>query len=200
MEISAALVKDLRERTGAPMMDCKKALQEAGGDAAKAIDLLREKGMQASVKKSSRSAKDGLIEAYIHPGNKIGVLLEVNCETDFVARTEDFRQLVKNLAMHVAASNPLYLTREEVSSEVIEKEKSIYRTQALNAGKPEKVLDKIVQGKLDKFFADVCLMEQSYVREPELTVKALVEATVAKIGENIVVRRFSRFQLGEHGE
>jgi elongation factor Ts len=200
MEISAALVKDLRERTGAPMMDCKKALQDAGGDAEKAIDLLREKGMQASLKKSSRSANDGLVEAYIHPGNKIGVMIEVNCETDFVARTEDFRQLVKNLAMHIAASSPLYLIREEVPAETIEKEKSIYRTQALNAGKPEKVLDKIVQGKLDKFFADVCLLEQSYVREPEVTIKALVEATIAKIGENIVVRRFSRFQLGERSE
>lgn len=200
MEISAALVKDLRERTGAPLMDCKKALQEAEGDAAKAVDLLREKGMQASLKKSSRSAHEGLVDAYIHPGNKIGVLLEVNCETDFVARTEDFRQLVKNLAMHIAAAAPLYLTREEVPAEVIEKEKSIYRTQALNAGKPEKVVDKIIQGKVEKFFAEVCLMEQSYVREPELTIKALIDAAIAKIGENIVVCRFSRFKLGERSE
>jgi len=197
MEISAEQVKDLRERTGAPIMDCKKALLEVNGDIDKAIDRLREKGMKASLKKAKRTANEGLIDSYIHPGNKIGVLLEVNCETDFVARTKEFRELVKNISMHIAASAPLYLTREEVPREVIEKEKEIYHNQALQAGKPEKVIDRIVQGKLEKFFSEVCLLEQSYVREPELTVKELIDSHIGKLGENIIIRRFCRFQLGE---
>jgi elongation factor Ts len=197
MGISANLVKDLRERTGVPIMDCKKALLEVDGDIDKAIDRLREKGMKASLKKSTRSANEGLISSYIHPGSKIGVLVEVNCETDFVARTEEFKELVKNLSMHIAASNPLYLTREDVPPEVIEKEKEVFRNQALRAGKPEKVIDRIVQGKVEKFFSEVCLLGQSYVREPELTIKELVDAHIGKIGENIVIRRFCRFQLGE---
>ncbi|RLA92973.1 MAG: elongation factor Ts [Deltaproteobacteria bacterium] len=197
MEISAEQVKDLRERTGAPIMDCKKALLEVNGDIDKAIDRLREKGMKASLKKAKRTANEGLIDSYIHPGNKIGVLVEVNCETDFVARTKEFRELVKNISMHIAASAPLYLTREEVPREVIEKEKEIYHNQALQAGKPEKVIDRIVQGKIEKFFSEVCLLEQSYVREPELTVKELIDSHIGKLGENIIIRRFCRFQLGE---
>lgn len=197
MEISAALVKDLREKTGAPMMDCKKTLQEVNGDINKAIDRLREKGMKASLTKAARSAKEGLIGSYVHPGSKIGVLVEVNCETDFVARTAEFHELVKNLAMQIAAANPLYLFREDVPSGVLEKEKEIYRNQALQTGRPEKVIDKILEGKMEKFYAEVCLMEQSYVREPELTIKSLLDAHIGKIGENMVIRRFCRFQLGE---
>jgi len=197
MEINASIVKDLRERTGAPMMDCKKALQEANGDIEKAVDYLREKGMKASLKKASRTAKEGIIGSYVHPGSKIGVMVEVNCETDFVARTEEFNDLAKNLAMHVAAANPLCVTREDVVSETVEKEKEVYRKQALLSGKPEKIIDKIVEGKMKKFYSEVCLLEQSYVRDPELTVKELLDSKIGKIGENIVLRRFSRFQLGE---
>lgn len=200
MEINAHLVKELRERTGAAVMDCKKALQDSGGDLEKAIDRLREKGLKASVKKASRTAKEGLIGSYIHPGSKIGVLVEVNCETDFVARTADFQELVKNLAMHIAAANPLYLSREEVAQDMVSKERDLCRTQALQTGKPEKVIEKIVDGKMDKFYAEICLLEQSYVREPEITIKSLIDAQIGKIGENIVLRRFCRFQLGEAGE
>ncbi|HNR13295.1 MAG TPA: translation elongation factor Ts [Thermodesulfobacteriota bacterium] len=200
MEINANLVKELRERTGAAVMDCKKALQESGGDLEKAIDRLREKGLKASVKKASRTAKEGLIGSYIHPGSKIGVLVEVNCETDFVARTADFQELVKNLAMHIAAASPLYLSRDDVPQDVLSKERDLYRTQALQTGKPEKVIEKIVDGKVDKFYGEICLLEQSYVREPELTIKSLIDAQIGKIGENIVLRRFCRFQLGEAGE
>jgi len=200
MEISAQLVKDLRERTGAPIMDCKEALQKVEGDLDKAIDRLREKGMKTSLKKATRSAKEGLIGSYVHPGSKIGVLVEVNCETDFVARTDEFKELVKSIAMHIAAANPLYLTRDDVPQEVIDKEKEVYRNQALMSGKPEKVIDKIVPGKLEKFYSEVCLMEQSYVREPDLSIKELLDSRIGKIGENIVLRRFSRFQLGEMTE
>ena len=197
MAISANQVKELRERSGAAIMDCKTALQETDGDLDKAMDRLREKGLKASLKKADRMAKEGLIGSYVHPGSKIGVLVEVNCETDFVARTEDFQALVKNLAMHVAAASPLYLTREEVPSEVIEKERGLYRTQALQTGKPEKVLDKIVDGKMEKFYSEICLVEQSYVREPDLTIKQLIDSQIGKIGENIILRRFCRYQLGE---
>ncbi|MBN2467347.1 MAG: translation elongation factor Ts [Deltaproteobacteria bacterium] len=200
MEINAAIVKDLREKTGAPIMDCKKALQEVDGDLDKAIDRLREKGMQASRKKASRTANEGLIGSYIHPGGKIGVLVEVNCETDFVARTDDFQELVKNLAMHVAAANPLYLSRDSVPAEVVEKEKAVYGKQAELSGKPEKIIDKIVDGKLEKFYSDVCLLEQGYVREPEMTIKEFIDSQIGKIGENIVLKRFSRFHLGETTE
>jgi elongation factor Ts len=197
MEIDARLVRDLREKTGAPVMDCKKALQEVDGDIDKAVDRLREKGLKASLGKAGRSAQEGLIDAYIHPGNKIGVMIEVNCETDFVARTEQFKELVKNLSMHIAASNPLYLVREEVPAEIADKERGVYRNQALQEGKPEKIIDRIVEGKLEKFFSEVWLTEQSYVREPEITIKGLIESSIGQLGENIVVRRFSRFQLGE---
>jgi elongation factor Ts len=200
MEIDAKTVKELRERTLAPMMDCKRALEEAQGNFDKAIDLLREKGLKTSQKKATRSAKDGLVSAYIHPGGKIGVLVEVSCETDFVARTEDFKKLVKNLSMQIAASNPLYLSREDVSSAVLEKEKDIYRNQALREGKPEKIVDKIIAGKIEKFFSEVCLIEQSYVREPEVTIKELLDSQIGKLGENIIIRRFCRYQLGETAE
>ena len=199
MTISASLVKELRERSGAAIMDCKKALQETEGDLEKAMDRLREQGLKASIKKASRTANEGRISSYIHPGNKIGVLVEVNCETDFVARTEDFQELVKNLAMHIAAASPLFLTREEVPSAVVEKERELYRTQALQTGKPEKVIDKIIDGKMEKFYGEVCLMEQSYVREPDTTIKQLIDTQIGKIGENMILRRFARFQLGELG-
>jgi elongation factor Ts len=200
MEIDAKTVKELRERTLAPIMDCKKALEEAEGNFDKAIDLLREKGLKTSQKKATRSAKDGLVSAYIHPGGKIGVLVEVSCETDFVARTEDFKELVKNLSMQIAASNPLYLRREDVPLAVLEKEKDIYRNQALREGKPEKIVDKIIAGKIEKFFSEVCLIEQSYVREPEVTIKELLDSQIGKLGENIIIRRFCRYQLGETAE
>ena len=200
MEIDAKTVKDLRERTLAPIMDCKRALEEAQGNFDKAIDLLREKGLKTSQKKATRSAKDGLVSAYIHPGGKIGVLVEVSCETDFVARTEDFKELVKNLSMQIAASNPLYLSREDVPLAAIEKEKDIYRNQSLREGKPEKIVDKIIAGKIEKFFSEVCLIEQSYVREPEVTIKELLDSQIGKLGENIIIRRFCRYQLGETAE
>jgi elongation factor Ts len=199
MAISASLVKELRERSGAAIMDCKKALQETDGDLDKAMDRLREKGLKASIKKATRTANEGQIASYIHPGNKIGVLVEVNCETDFVARTDDFDELVKNLAMHIAAANPLFLTREDVPADLVEKERELYRTQALQTGKPEKVLDKIVDGKMEKFYGEICLMEQSYVREPDMTIKQLIDSQIGKIGENIILRRFARFQLGDAG-
>jgi len=197
MEIKASIVKNLREKTSAGIMDCKKALEETKGDIDKAIVYLRKKGLAAAAKKTGRISKEGIIETYIHPGGKLGVLLEVNCETDFVAKSPDFTEFVKNIAMHIAASNPLYLKREIVPEEVIEKEKEIYKTQALNSGKPEKIVDKIVDGKMEKYFSEVCLLEQPYVKDPELSVKELVDTLIAKIGENISIRRFSRYQLSE---
>jgi elongation factor Ts len=197
MEISLEMVKDLRQRTGAGIVDCKTALQEAGGNIDAAIDFLRRKGLATAAKKAGRIATDGLVSSYIHAGGKMGVLLEVNCETDFVAKTEDFQTFVKNMAMQIAAANPAYIRREEVPAPVIEREKEIYRSQALDSGKPEKVIDKIVQGKLERFFSEVCLLEQTYVKDPDLTVKELLDAIIAKIGENINIRRFARFQLGE---
>ncbi|MFN8640761.1 MAG: translation elongation factor Ts [Candidatus Binatia bacterium] len=196
-EVSATAVRDLRERTGAGMMDCKKALAEVQGDVDKAIVYLREKGLAAAAKRAGRTAADGLVEAYIHAGGKIGVLIEVNCETDFVARTDDFRGLVRDLAMQVAAANPRYVSREEVPAAVLEQERSIYATQAAGSGKPAAVIEKMVNGKIEKFFADVCLLEQSFIKDPDKPVSRLVSDAVAKMGENIVVRRFSRFQLGE---
>jgi elongation factor Ts len=197
MEISAEKVKDLRARTGAGVMDCKTALNEAQGDFDKAVDLLRKKGLATAAKKAGRIASDGLVAAYIHAGGKIGVLVEINCETDFVAKTEDFQTFVKNVAMQIAAANPQYLRREEIPSEVIEKERAIYRAQAIESGKPEKVVDRIVDGKIEKFFSEVCLVEQTYVRDQEMTIRSLVEAMIAKVGENIAIRRFCRYQLGE---
>jgi elongation factor Ts len=195
--ISAADVKELRNRTGAGMMDCKRALEETGGDMEKAIEYLRMKGLAAAAKKAGRATKEGLVEAYIHGGGRIGVLIEVNCETDFVARTEDFKALVHDLAMQVAAARPRYVKREDVPEEVVEKEKSILRAQALNEGKPEKVIDKIVAGRLEKFYQDTCLLEQPFIKDMERTVKDLIAEKIAKLGENIEVRRFARFEVGE---
>jgi elongation factor Ts len=197
MEISVELVKELRQRTGAGVVDCKKALQEAKGNMDAAIDYLRRKGLATAAKKAGRIATDGLVSSYIHAGGKMGVLVEINCETDFVAKTEDFQSFVKNIAMHIAATNPQYIRREEVPEGVLEKERDIYRTQALDAGKPQKVIDKIVEGKMERFYSEVCLLEQTYVRDSDLTIKELLEVLIAKIGENITIRRFTRFQLGE---
>jgi elongation factor Ts len=197
MSINADKVRELRERTGAGMMDCKKALVEAGGDFDKAVTILREKGISKAASKSGRSTKEGLIGHYVHPGDKLAVLVEVNCETDFVARTDQFKEFVRHLAMHIAASNPLVVRREELATEQLEKEREIYKHQALNEGKPEKIVDKIVDGKIDKYYGEVCLMEQPYVRDPEKTIADLVNDMIAKIGENILVRRFVRFRLGE---
>jgi elongation factor Ts len=197
MEISIELVKDLRQRTGAGIIDCKTALWESKGDVDAAIDYLRRKGLATAAKKAGRIATDGLVSSYIHAGGKIGVLVEINCETDFVAKTEEFQIFVKNIAMHIAASNPQYSRREEIPGEVLEKEKDIYRSQALESGKPEKVIDKIAEGKLERFYSEVCLLEQTYIKDSDLTVKEVLDAMIAKVGENITIRRFARFQLGE---
>ena len=197
MEISAELIKDLRQRTGAGVMDCKVALQEAKGNIEGAIDYLRRKGLATAAKKAGRITTEGLVSSYIHAGGKMGVLAEINCETDFVAKTEDFQNFVKNVAMHIAAANPQYIKREEIPPEVLEKEKEIYRAQALESGKPAKVIDKIVEGKLEKFYSEVCLLEQTYIKDSDLTVKEILDAMIAKVGENIAIRRFARFQLGE---
>ncbi len=200
MEINATQVKELRESTGAGIMDCKQALQEAGGDMEKAVRILREKGLAGAQKKAGRSAADGIIDAYIHLNNRIGVLLEVNCETDFVARNETFRAMVHDVAMHIAASRPLYVSPEEIPEEVLEQEREINRSRALKEGKPQKVVDKIVEGRMKKYYEEVCLLEQPFVKDPEITVGELVQRTIAAVGENIVVRRFARFQVGEASE
>jgi elongation factor Ts len=197
MEISAQKVKELREKTGAGMMDCKKALMETGGDFEKASNYLREKGIAKAAGRAGRTANEGLVVSYIHPGDKLGVLLEVNCETDFVARTDDFKVFAKDVSMQIAATNPLAIKREDVDPKVVEAESEIYRQQALNEGKPEKILDKIVSGKLDKFFAETCLMEQPFVKDNEKTITDLLNDLIAKIGENITIKRFARFRLGE---
>ena len=197
VEISASAVKELRDKTGAGMMDCKKALGESGGDVQKAIDYLRQKGLAAAAKKADRVAADGAVGAYVHPGGKIGVLVEINCETDFVARTAEFQMLVKDIAMQVAAANPHCVRREEVSSEHLEKEKSIYRQQALETGKPEKVVDKIVDGKIERFYSEVCLLEQAFIKDPDKKVGDVINDAVARLGENIQIRRFARYHLGE---
>ncbi|MCE3239651.1 MAG: Tsf [Deltaproteobacteria bacterium] len=197
MEVSAAAVKNLREKTGAGMMDCKKALAESGGDLDKAVDYLRQKGLAAATKKASRTASDGAIGAYVHPGGKIGVLVELNCETDFVARTAEFQNLLKDIAMQIAAANPRYIRAEEVPSDHLEKEREIYRRQALESGKPEKVVEKIVDGKIDRFYSEVCLLEQSFIKNPDQKVADILTEAIARLGENIQVKRFSRYQLGE---
>ncbi len=197
MSVTPQQVKELRERTGAGMMDCKKALQESGGDVDKAIKILREKGLASAAKRAGREVKEGCIFSYVHPGDKLGVLLELNCETDFVARTDDFQELGKNIAMQVAAVSPVVVRREEVSPGMMEHEKEIYRNQAKAAGKPEKIIDKIVEGKLEKFYHEVCLLEQPFIKNDKETVEDFVKATIGKLGENIVVRRFARFKLGE---
>jgi elongation factor Ts len=199
MASSAEQVKELRERTGAGMMDCKAALEAAKGDMQGAIEHLRKKGLADAAKKAHREAKDGVVASYIHPGSKIGVLVEVNCETDFVARTDDFQQLVKDLAMQVAAANPSYVSREDVPGAVVEKEREIYRQQMADQKKPAQVIDKIVEGKLEKFYAESCLMEQPFIRDPsgKTRLRDMVDQATAKMGERIVVKRFARFQVGE---
>ena len=197
MQVTAQMVKELRERTGAGMMDCKGALTETQGDMEKAVDLLRTKGLAAAAKKAGRVAAEGIVASYIHAGGKIGVLVEVNCETDFVAKTEEFQQLVRDIAMHIAAAEPRYVRREEVTPELLERERAIFREQAAASGKPPKVLDKIVEGKMEKFYSEACLLEQSFVKNPDQTIGELVTEAVARIGENIQVRRFERYRLGE---
>ncbi len=197
MQITAQMVKELRERTGAPMMDCKGALAEAQGDMEKAIDVLRKKGVATAARKAGRATAEGLVGSYIHAGGRIGVLVEVNCETDFVARTDEFQALVKDIAMHIAASDPRFVRREEVTPDVLEREREIYRQQALAAGKPAAMVEKIAAGKLEKFYSEAVLLEQPFVKDPETTVGRLVAEKVGKIGENIQVRRFARFRLGE---
>lgn len=197
MTITASMVKALRDRTGAGMMECKKALQETGGDMDKAVDVLRKKGIQAASKRAGRTTRDGLIVSYIHPGDRLGVLLEINCETDFVARTEEFRQLAKDVAMQIAAASPIAVSRDRLPEEVVEKERAIYGAQALNEGKPAQVVDRIVEGKLGKFFQDVCLLEQPFVKDQDKTVEERIKETIATLGENITINRFVRYRLGE---
>lgn len=197
VKITAALVKELRDRTGAGMMDCKRALTDHNGDMEAAIKELREKGLAAAAKKAGRIASEGLVDAYIHAGGKIGVLIEVNCETDFVAKTKEFKDLVRDLAMHVAAQNPSYVSSAEIPAEVVANEKEILRAQALNEGKPEKIVEKMVEGRISKFFQEVCFLEQPFVRDTDMTVQELITSKIAATGENISVRRFERFVLGE---
>ena len=197
MEVTSAMVKELRERTGAGMMDCKKALVENNGDMEKAIEFLREKGLAAAAKKAGRIAAEGLVDSYIHMGGKIGVLVEVNCETDFVAKTDQFKALVHDVAMHIAAANPQFLKREEVPTEDLEKEKEILRVQALNEGKPEKIVERMVEGRIEKYYKEVCLLEQPFVKDPDKTIKDLIAEATASIGEKIDIRRFVRFERGE---
>ena len=193
---NSALVKELREKTGAGILDCQKALVESGDDIEKAIEHLRQKGLAAAQKKSSRETNEGLVAAYIHPGSRIGVLVEVNCETDFVARNEEFQSFVKDVALQIAASNPSFVKREDISPELIEKEKHIYRAQAKEMGKPEAAWAKIVEGKLEKFYQESCLLEQVFIKDPTVTIKDLLVQRISKIGENIAIRRFTRYQLG----
>ena len=197
MAVTTEMIKELRQLTNAGVLDCKKALEASDGDMEKAAAYLKEKGLVAAAKKADRVAADGLVEAYIHPGAKLGVLIEVNCETDFVARTDDFRELAKDIAMHIAAANPRYLSREDVPQEVLEREKEIYRAQV--AGKPAQVVEKIIEGKLEKFFSDTCLVDQIFIKDPDQKkkIKDLVTEKISKLGENIIIRRFARFQLGE---
>jgi elongation factor Ts len=195
--VEASAVKELRERTGSGMMDCKKALTESNGDMEKAIELLREKGLAAAAKKAGRIASEGIVDSYIHGGGRIGVLIEVNSETDFVAKNEEFRQFVKDMAMQVAASNPLYVKREEVDPQFIEKEREIYRAQALNEGKPEKIVEKMVEGRIEKYYKEICLLEQPFIKDSDRTVQDVLNGMIAKIGENLSIRRFVRFEKGE---
>ena len=197
MNISAAQVKELRDKTGAPMMDCKHALTEAKGDIEQAIVVLRKKGVATAAKKSSRATSEGSVASYIHAGGKIGVLVEVNCESDFVARTDDFQALLHDLAMHIAASDPKYVRKEDVTPEDYEREKDIYRSQAASTGKPANVVEKIVEGKMSKFYEEVCLYDQPFIKEQTISVSQLIASKIGKLGENISVRRFARFKVGE---
>jgi len=195
--IGAKLVKELRDKTGAGMMDCKEALTECDGDIEKAVDFLRKKGMATALKRAGRGTSEGTIQSYIHMGGKIGVIVEVNCESDFVAKNDDFIDFTKNLAMHIAATNPAGISPEDVPQDVIEREKGVYRDQALEMGKPEKMIDKIVEGKLNKFYKESCLLNQPYVKNPDITISDFLNEVIAKIGENIKIGRFARFQIGE---
>ncbi|MDF2565068.1 MAG: Elongation factor Ts [Massilibacillus sp.] len=195
--ITAAMVKELREMTGAGMMDCKKALGETEGNIEKAVDFLREKGLAAAAKKAGRIAAEGVVEAYIHGGGRIGVMVEINCETDFVAKTDDFKELARDVAMQIAATNPLFVRREDVDPTVIEHEREVFRAQALNEGKPEKIVEKMVVGRIEKYYKEICLMEQSFIKDPDQTISQIINGKISKIGENISVRRFTRYQLGE---
>jgi elongation factor Ts len=196
-DISAALVKELREKTGAGIMDCKEALGQADGDMEKAVDFLRKKGLATAQKRAGRSASEGVIQSYIHMGGKIGVMVEVNCETDFVAKNSDFQEFARNIAMHIAATSPAGIVPEDVPADVVAKERDIYRAQALEMGKPEAVVDKIVQGKLDKFIKDSCLLNQAYVKNPEMSISDYLNEMIGKTGEKITIRRFARYQLGD---
>lgn len=200
MEVSASSVKELREKTGAGVMDCKKALAECGGDLEKAVDYLRQRGLAAAAKRAGRVAAEGVVGAYIHAGGKIGVLIELNCESDFVARTEEFQALLKDLAMQIAAANPRYLRPEDVPPEEAVRERGIYRRQALDSGKPEKVVEKIVEGKMERFHSENCLLAQAFIKDPDRKVVDLIREAVARLGENIQVRRFARYQIGEGAE
>ncbi len=195
-QITASMVKELRERTNAGMMDCKKALQECGGDMDKAVDWLRQKGLAIAAKRAGRATDEGALQCYIHAGNKIGVLVEVNCETDFVAKTDQFVDFVRDVALHIAATNPVAIRREEVPRDLVEKEKEIYANQAKDSGKPENIIEKIVHGRLEKFFKEVCLMEQPFVKNPDLTIQDMLNELMSKTGENITIRRFVRYQVG----
>ena len=196
MTITSQMVKELRDKTNAGMMDCKKALTETAGDMEKAVDLLRQKGLAVAAKRAGRETKEGLVESYIHAGGKLGVMVEVGCETDFVAKTDDFKAFAKNVAMHIAAANPVAVNRDDVPAEVLQREKDIYVNQALESGKPPQIVEKIVSGKVEKYLAEICLMEQKYVKNDELTIQDLLNELVAKMGENISIKKFARFQIG----
>ena len=197
MEITSTMVKELRTKTGAGMMDCKEALASVDGDFEKAIDFLRKKGLSAATKRSSKAAKEGTVASYIHMGGRIGVMVEVNCETDFVAKTDDFQTMARDIAMHVAASNPQYVRSDEIPADALDREKEIYRSQLREEKKPEKIWDKIIEGKLKKYYEDVCLVDQKFVKNQDITIGILISNMIAKTGENIIIRRFARFQLGE---
>ncbi|MFB5266601.1 translation elongation factor Ts [Paenibacillus enshidis] len=197
MAVNASAVKELREKTGAGMLDCKKALEETNGNIEKAIEFLREKGLAAAANKAGRIATEGVVESYIHAGGRIGVIVEINCETDFVAKTDQFKEFARDIAMHIAASNPRYVRREEVAAEEIEKEKEILKAQALNEGKPEKIVEKMVEGRIGKFYEEFCLLEQSFIKDPDKTIATLLNEKISTIGENISIRRFVRYELGE---
>ncbi|MFI5113614.1 MAG: translation elongation factor Ts [Terriglobales bacterium] len=200
VNISAAQVKELREKTGAPMMDCKQALTEAKGNLEEAVVLLRKKGVSVAAKKAARVTSEGSVAHYIHAGGKIGVLVEVNCESDFVARTDDFKELIHDIAMHIAASDPKYIRKEDVTPEAYEREKDIYRAQAAATGKPPQVIEKIVAGKMEKFYEEVCLLEQPFIKDQAISISQLIAAKIGKLGENIAVRRFARFKVGDAGQ
>ena len=196
MNITSQMVKDLRDKTGAGMMDCKKALSENDGDMEKAIDFLRQKGLAVAAKRAGRATSEGVVESYIHAGGKLGVMVELNCETDFVAKTDDFREFARDVAMHVAAANPVSLSRDDVPAEIVERERQIYVQQALDSGKPENIVEKMVAGKIDRFLSEICLLEQQFVKNPEKSIQDMLTELIGKMGENVSIRRFVRFQVG----